>query len=161
MGWSASYVSTYASSSTLTACFRATLLIFDAQDRVIGACVGPPDAAQWPDVHRRAFEKLSAEAAHAHFARKERIHRRGRFPAINVGISMGMGPSDPSNLDLGKHAAMVERLLADPDINRMANHASGAQFPCLKWTWITSSANVKLSCASFFQLLRSKGRPLL
>lgn len=105
------------------------MLIFDAKDRVIGACVGPPDAAAWPEVHRRAFEKLSAEGARAHFAKNERIHRRGRFPAINVGVSMGTGPSKPGNLHLGQHAEMVERLLADPNINRMANHASGMQPP--------------------------------
>lgn len=104
------------------------MLIFDSKDRVIGACVGPPDVAQWPGVHQRAFQKLNTEAAQAQFAKSERTHRRGRFPAINVGISMGMGPTHPDNLKLGKHAGMVERLLGDRDIIRMANHASGGYF---------------------------------
>lgn len=101
------------------------LLIFDAQDRVIGACVGPPDVAAWPAVHQAAFERLNTEGERAHFTKDERVHRRGRFPAINAGISMGTGPSHPGVLDLGKHTEMVARLLADPNIKRMANHASG------------------------------------
>lgn len=110
----------------LTAAFyRDLLLIFDAKDRVIGACVGPPDVVGWPAVHQAAFEKLNAEGERAHFTKGERVHRRGRFPAINVGISMGTGPSHPGNLQLGNHAKMVARLLADRNIIRMANHASG------------------------------------
>lgn len=45
---------------------------------------------------------------------------------------MGTGPSHPGNLEAGDHADMVRRLLADPDINRLANHASGAPLLSLK-----------------------------
>ncbi len=105
--------------------YRKLLLIFDSKDRVIGACVGPPDVAEWPEVHRAAFEKVNAEREQATFTKDERKHRRGRFPAINVGISMGMGPDRPGVLELGSHTGMAERLVADPNIIRMANHASG------------------------------------
>ncbi|KJA15022.1 hypothetical protein HYPSUDRAFT_149650 [Hypholoma sublateritium FD-334 SS-4] len=37
-----------------------------------------------------------------------------------------MGPSEPRELDLGKHVEMVARLLADEDIIRMANHTSAS-----------------------------------
>ena len=105
--------------------YRELLLIFDSKDRVIGACVGPPDIAEWPAVHCAAFEKANAEREQATFAKEEHKHRRGRFPAINVGISMGTGPSHPGVLELGDHTGIAERLVADPNIIRMANHASG------------------------------------
>ena len=107
--------------------YSELLLIFDSEDCIIGACVGPPDVAEWPDVHRAVFEKVNAEREQATFAKEERKHRRGRFPAINVGISMGTGPSHPGVLELGSHSDMAERLVADPNIIRMANHASGTR----------------------------------
>ena len=107
------------------------LLIIDGKDRIIGACVGPPDVAAWPEVQRAAFDKLNAERERAQFSSKEADHRRGQFPAVNIGISMGTGPSHPGVLKLGKHTEMVARLVADPNIIRMANHASGTSFSSL------------------------------
>ena len=90
---------------------RDLFLIFDAKDRIIVACVGPPDTAAWPAVQSAAFEAFNAERERADFADEECDHRRGQFPAINVGISMGTGPSHPGVLRHGKHTGMVERLL--------------------------------------------------
>ena len=54
-----------------------------------------------------------------------RRHRRGLFAAINVGLSYGKGLAAPTSLDTKMYAPLVDRLLANTDIIRMANFASG------------------------------------
>lgn len=54
-----------------------------------------------------------------------RRHRRGLFAAINVGLSYGKGQTAPGWLDAKKYTSLVHRLLANKDIVRMANFASG------------------------------------
>ncbi|TFK18416.1 hypothetical protein FA15DRAFT_565693, partial [Coprinopsis marcescibilis] len=50
-------------------------------------------------------------------------HRRGRFPAVNVGTSYGQGSKKPANL---RHhdVELVERLLRDKDVQRLATFGS-------------------------------------
>lgn len=118
---------------------RTLLFILDAGNRAIGACVGSLKGCDYPNVHRRAFKALIAGGKKAQFTKGQRSHRRGRYPAVNVGISMGMGPDAPVNLEQGKNAEVVKDLLANPDIQRMANHASGKRaFTARRWLLTTA-----------------------
>jgi NAD dependent epimerase/dehydratase family enzyme len=53
-----------------------------------------------------------------------RCHRRGLFAAINVGLVYGKGQRTPTWLDNKQHTPVVDRLLGNTDINRLANFAS-------------------------------------
>lgn len=56
------------------------------------------------------FEAIFAEgkAAQHSFKLAEKHHRRGHFPAINVGVTMGMGYQHLLNLDNGDHAGIMD-----------------------------------------------------
>jgi hypothetical protein len=66
------------------------------------------------------------EGRQAIFSGAEKIHRRGSFPAIAVGISNGNGQQEPMRLRHETHIQMVDRLLANASIQRLAEYASSA-----------------------------------
>jgi NAD dependent epimerase/dehydratase family enzyme len=53
-----------------------------------------------------------------------RCHRRGLFATINVGLVHGKGQRTPTWLDNKQYTSVVDRLLGNADINRLANFAS-------------------------------------
>lgn len=62
----------------------------------------------------------------AQFTEEECQHRRANgSAALNVGIYYGGGGQEPGNLNSGKYAEVLEGLVADPDISRMASFADG------------------------------------
>ena len=63
----------------------------------------------------------------AQFTEKERNHRRAsNSAALNVGISYGKGSVKPSNLtNKSRHVPLLESLLANKDLKRMASFADG------------------------------------
>lgn len=65
------------------------------------------------------------EGRDAAFARDEKVHRRGRFPALAIGISYGKGQQRPMNLRNGVHADMLQRLVGASSVQRMALFANG------------------------------------
>jgi hypothetical protein len=52
-------------------------------------------------------------------------HRRGLYSAIAVGISYGNGKDEPAYLGTA-YPEHAEQLLHDPDVQAMADFASGA-----------------------------------
>jgi NAD dependent epimerase/dehydratase family enzyme len=53
-----------------------------------------------------------------------RYYRRGLFAAINVGLAYGKGQKIPTWLDNKEYASVVDRLLHNSDITRLAKFAS-------------------------------------
>lgn len=51
-------------------------------------------------------------------------HRRGAFPAMNIGVLFGKGQLRPMRLNDGPHGDMVGRLLASTSVQRLASYAS-------------------------------------
>jgi hypothetical protein len=86
----------------------------------------------------RAANAIQSEGKGAKFSQAEVKHRRGHFPAIAVGISSGNGQTVPERLKHERHAHMVERLMANPSIIRLATFASGT----LLTTSMRSSSNM-------------------
>ncbi|KAH6883741.1 hypothetical protein BKA70DRAFT_1113993 [Coprinopsis sp. MPI-PUGE-AT-0042] len=68
---------------------------------------------------------LEAHARSGSFTSEELCHKRGYFPAVNVGTSYGQGSTRPSNLR-NKDAAMVASLLTNVYVERVAIFASYA-----------------------------------
>jgi hypothetical protein len=83
----------------------------------------PPDGS-YVDACKRAFETLRKEGKVAMFSKQERNHLRGKFPAINFGVTHGKGTSEPVNLDNGIHDAMIHRIRSNEDFKRIATFAS-------------------------------------
>lgn len=74
----------------------------------------------------RATEAILRARASARFTEDECSHRRADdSAALNVGIYYGGGAQAPGNLNNGKHAEVLEELVADPDISRLASFADG------------------------------------
>lgn len=100
--------------------------LLDRSDRIYSVLVGQPRGGAYLDAACRCHRAILEEGRREHFEPEEQQHRRGNFPAINIGITHGMGLPVPTNLVNEGHREMVERLLADADIKRLATFASGA-----------------------------------
>jgi hypothetical protein len=73
-----------------------------------------------------AYEKFKAAGQVEAFKHAECIHRRGQFPALPFGISYGNGQTSPARLGTGGHSELVEMLLGDRCLKRVASYADGA-----------------------------------
>ena len=69
------------------------------------------------------------------FQEGEVSHKRGEYPALNVGVSFGHGPQKPHNLDTGEHSSMLDGLLQSRDVVRLANFASGRHPFLVRYPW--------------------------
>jgi hypothetical protein len=78
------------------------------------------------DAANDAAQTILSEGRQAKFSPAEKTHRRGRFPAIAVGISSGNGQQVPMRLKHETHLQMVDRLLTNASIQRLAEYASSA-----------------------------------
>lgn len=86
--------------------------------------VGQPKDTNYAAAADAAFESIIEEGKAASFTPKESAHRRGAFPAINVGVTHGKGTLAPVYLNNNRHAQMIERLLENPSLQRLATFAS-------------------------------------
>ncbi|KAG6895255.1 hypothetical protein C0992_002339 [Termitomyces sp. T32_za158] len=96
--------------------------------RIFAVLVGQPDSKTGYDATSRlAYEAIMQEGRNAKFTDAEMHHCRGDFPALNVGVTMGLGATYPTNLNSeGPHAKMLDCLLENEHIQRMAHFADGA-----------------------------------
>ncbi|KAG6819797.1 hypothetical protein H0H93_008551 [Arthromyces matolae] len=95
--------------------------------RVFGVLVGQvANDRSWIASCQKAFEAIQEGGDHEDFVEAETQHCRGNFPAINVGVTMGFGATYPTNLSRGAHTKMLDRLLKDPHIIRIANFVDAA-----------------------------------
>jgi len=99
--------------------------ILDQLKRIVVVLVAKPKDPSYDSATRRVFEKMTNEGESASFVPKETNHCRGSFPAINVGVSLGPGDNKPRRVSVGKHDEMVQRLLNDGDVQRLASHQDG------------------------------------
>ncbi|KAG6815570.1 hypothetical protein H0H93_009451 [Arthromyces matolae] len=94
--------------------------------RVFLVLVGMPDDPTYISSCEQAYSAMSKEGSCAEFSDAEKEHKRGPFPAKNVGVTMGLGATYPTNLQCGAHKDMLERLLANEHIKRLAYFADAA-----------------------------------
>ncbi|KAF6743090.1 hypothetical protein DFP72DRAFT_828982, partial [Ephemerocybe angulata] len=94
---------------------------------VVAAGVGQPDDPLYVFSMHNAYQKIYQAGRKAPWKPAEVHHKRGdKFGALNIGVLMGHGPTQPYNLRNGVHEPMLEELIADPDIIRMATFQSAA-----------------------------------
>ena|ERR1700761_3759766 len=102
--------------------------IVDASGRVFAVLAGQPRAPAYAASVAAAYTAIRDAGLGANFASDMRKHRRGLFAAVNVGLIYSKGQTTPSRLHHHLHGDMVEELLANEHIRRMATFASGQSF---------------------------------
>ncbi|KAJ7018840.1 hypothetical protein C8F04DRAFT_976580, partial [Mycena alexandri] len=100
--------------------------IIDRNSRIIAVLVGQPDHQEYRAAANLAFEAIRDAGRNTHFPAAMRKHRRGLFAAVNVGLSYGKGQSIPCWLNNKEYTGLVEGLLANTNIERMAAFADAA-----------------------------------
>ncbi|PPQ63302.1 hypothetical protein CVT24_006747 [Panaeolus cyanescens] len=100
--------------------------IIDANGRVCGVLAGRPNDKTYDLSVDRACRFLQAESAPECFRPEESRHRRGPFAAVAFGISFGGGQKSAQRLVTGSHTGLVERVLSNRHISRLASYADGA-----------------------------------
>ncbi|KZP13563.1 hypothetical protein FIBSPDRAFT_753265 [Athelia psychrophila] len=101
--------------------------LLDDVARIIGVCSGRPRATDWGNVTRSASSAIAAARAQLNFPDGSTDHRRGQFPAMAIGVSYGGGQQVPGNLvHSNNNRAVLEGLLQDPSICRIASFANGS-----------------------------------
>lgn len=102
--------------------------IVDCKGRIIAVLAGRPRDPTYVHDVAAAFQSMLLGRAEARFPADISKHRRGPFPALNAGLSYSKGQRVPSRLG-GPYAWLLQRLLGDSHINRMAVFASGTYPP--------------------------------
>ena len=70
---------------------RTTNLLLDREKRIIGVLAGQPQGENWASTCNRAFTALDLLAQRVVPSKKDVESRRGIFPTIAYGISLGNG----------------------------------------------------------------------
>lgn len=104
---------------------REACPILDSGGRVVAVLAGRPSDGSFIKAADSAFQAMLREGNTAGFGPGGVKHRRGLFPALNVGISYGKGQQQPAPLKTGRHAPMLGRLIEDKNFERLATFASG------------------------------------
>lgn len=104
--------------------FSCSRPIIDQQGRVVAGLVGQPKDPSYTAAADAAFLSILKEGEAASFHPEETLHYRGAFPAINVRVMHGKGTKAPVYLNNHHHGSMMDRLLADANVQRLATFAS-------------------------------------
>ncbi|KAI0038468.1 hypothetical protein FA95DRAFT_1467669, partial [Auriscalpium vulgare] len=110
--------------------------ILDAEERIVAVLVGRPvertertPESRWEASAERAAKLFEdVRASDSKVFPPPTAHRRGVYTCLAVGVSHGGGSKAPHNYSRGSpaRAALVQRLLDDPDVQRLAGFACGA-----------------------------------
>ncbi|KAJ3575447.1 hypothetical protein NP233_g1095 [Leucocoprinus birnbaumii] len=91
----------------------------DYKGRIVAVLAGHPPDNEFDSAARRAYHAIIREGRSAKFTPSELDHPRGQFPAVNVGLCIPHSGQAPVNKTA--HSSMMDRLLQNKDLIRMAN----------------------------------------
>ncbi|TFK72996.1 hypothetical protein BDN72DRAFT_762244 [Pluteus cervinus] len=100
--------------------------ILDSEGRVFAVLVGQPDNPSFATSCANVLSLMAQEGKGIQFLKKDKRHRRGHFPAVNVGVMHGKGTQYPINISTFPYSEAVQKLLDDPDVQRLATFSSAA-----------------------------------
>ncbi|TFY50823.1 hypothetical protein EVG20_g11309 [Dentipellis fragilis] len=109
-------------------------VILDKQGRIIAVLIGRPEEDdkrepehRWPTAIEHVADLLETTRNRGSFTASNMSHRRGNFAAYNVGVSYGDGQKIPAvRKHSSKDEALIETLLSDKDVQRIAHFQSQA-----------------------------------
>ncbi|KAK7024166.1 hypothetical protein VNI00_016544 [Paramarasmius palmivorus] len=99
--------------------------IVDKQGRIIAVLCGRPTSGHFKEAMDGVYAAVMEEGRKAPLGDQEE-HRRGSFPAFNVGCTMGMGSSEPVALNTHDMAPVLARLLQHRGVRRLAGYHNAA-----------------------------------
>lgn len=95
--------------------------------QIIAILAGRPNDPRYVESMLRAAAAILKAREAAQFTAEECTHRRAdESAALNCGMYYGGGAQKPGNMDNGRHTEILEELVANPDVSRMAAFADGA-----------------------------------
>lgn len=117
----------------LTSGPRDARIFRNADGLILLVLSGRPHDKSYVESATEMYRVMVVEGECAHFSPSESYHKtRGEYAAVNAGICYGIGHNEVKDLDLGRHEPMVNRLLNNPHVQRVASYMSGRlhQFSC-------------------------------
>ncbi|KAJ7710601.1 hypothetical protein B0H17DRAFT_1123734 [Mycena rosella] len=103
--------------------------LVDVHGRIFAVLVRQPRSASWDADVWAAYHAIAAEAAAAAFPSEMYKHRRGLYAVLNAGLAYGKGQRMPARLHQTQYGALLDHLLGNPAVQRMATFASGKRLP--------------------------------
>ncbi|RDX40787.1 hypothetical protein OH76DRAFT_1365679, partial [Lentinus brumalis] len=101
--------------------------LVDSEGHVFTVLSSPPRDAAWPDIIRWAAAKFAWAQKQLSEIEPLPDHRRGPYFSVNTGLSFGQGQQRVGNLkNSARRQWILDQLLNDPDIRRIANVSSGS-----------------------------------
>ncbi|KAJ7179980.1 hypothetical protein C8R43DRAFT_1117322 [Mycena crocata] len=100
--------------------------IIDAKGRIVAVLAGQPRDPTYAAAASAVFAAMNQERAAAQFPAALSKQPRGPFPALNIGLFYGKGQRVPSRLRNGTYGALLQRLIGNSNVKRMAAFASAA-----------------------------------
>lgn len=98
----------------------------ESRGKIGAVLAGRPNDPTYLDDCNAAYNAIQSEGTSAHFHLQEPPkNRRGKYVSLSVGVSHGQGTTEPVNLKNTVHESMLDRLLSNKSIMRMAAFADG------------------------------------
>ncbi|KAF6750834.1 hypothetical protein DFP72DRAFT_817224 [Ephemerocybe angulata] len=108
----------------MTACSKPQVVVNQENGQILTILEGRAADPLFMKSADRATEAILKVAEGAEFTEEEREHKRASdSAALNMGIYYGRGATKLGNMANGRHAEMLEVLVSDPDISRIAGFA--------------------------------------
>ncbi len=109
----------------LTACYRTTKVFVGPDGHVFAIAAAPPRDPTYMEDHDEVCCAFLGVGSRLAFRHVELKHKRGDFPAVNVGVTHARGTKRPVFLKSG-HQDEIDALLGMKGLQRMAKFANGA-----------------------------------
>ena len=103
---------------------KPQVIVERSTGRIVAILAGRPADPTYLESMLRATDATLRAKEKADFTYEECHHdRAGNSAALNFGIYYGGGGQEPGNLKNGRHTQILNELVADPDLSRMAAFA--------------------------------------
>ncbi|RDX42271.1 hypothetical protein OH76DRAFT_1363083, partial [Lentinus brumalis] len=104
---------------------RHPVVLIDKEDRVIGVLAGrPKDTVGWGRAIHEVERAMRTAREEGVF--HDKVNRRGTTKFLNCGVSYGGGQTEPRNISQGRNERVVNELLRNPAVDRVAGFMSNA-----------------------------------
>ncbi|KAF8872686.1 hypothetical protein BD779DRAFT_1452535, partial [Infundibulicybe gibba] len=101
--------------------------ICDGEGRVVAVLAGRPNSGGYLECTQQLAKTLLDAGSKARLSTGQKVHRRGEYRALSVGVSFGGGQKRPGNLvHKANNTKILESVMSDPNMRRVAGFGSGA-----------------------------------
>lgn len=94
---------------------------------VYAVVAGRPNDPTYMEDQDEVVKAMRAAGGHLVFRPNQLVHKRGKFPAVNVGVTHARGTTEPVNLKMDD-SKIIDGLLALSELQWMVKFANGGVF---------------------------------